>query len=132
MTDITKKPADQTVSALAVVPDGKGGYVLKKAKAKVKPWRIGVTKDGMDVWAPVAGPDAAKALHLVGDVCVCCVCRVTAHKMHAIVDFQGNVYHKSCYDRAVGEAVANKKKRELAASPKIPTLPEEVRNGRRT
>jgi len=127
--DIVEKPADRTENALALVPDGKGGLVLKKVKAKVKPWRIGVTQDGMDVWAPVSGPDATKVVHLLDDVQVCSVCRVTVHKWHAIVDFQGRVYHEGCYDRAVAEARAIKKRREQAGTPEILMLPEEGGDG---
>lgn len=94
-----------------------------KALAKLEPWKLGTTEDDKhEVWAPIAGPDAAKVLHLKRRVWMCSWCRSTFRfrgsmfRRHviqhedgsvegksmscnpaAIVDFDGKVYHRDCY-----------------------------------
>lgn len=73
---------------------------------KQKPWRVGQTLDGKDVYAPIVGPHAAKFEALMRkDIAVCTACRRTFRfkgaglEKHSIVDFEGNPYHRSCYER---------------------------------
>lgn len=55
--------------------------------------KVGITKTGELVWAPLeAFP------HLRRNQVACCVCGILAHKRDAVVDFEGNVYHKKCFD----------------------------------
>jgi len=90
---------------LALVPNEDGSYDLAEVKSdavaepkeKLKPWKVGVTDKGEDVWAPVAGPNARKVLHLKMDVGVCKGCRCTVHKRAAAVDPWGNVWCFGCW-----------------------------------
>lgn len=102
--------AEDYEEQLAVVPDGKGGLELKLIKVKKKPWKVGVTDKGEEVYAPVAGPNAKKVLHLKFNVGVCKACKCTVHKRNAYVDPHGNVYCKSHWPYGrVSENVENRR-----------------------
>lgn len=115
----------------------------EKALAKIEPWKLGTTADGkQEVWAPIAGPDAAKVLHLKRRVWICSWCRSTLRfrgsmfRRHviqhkdgsieikdtrfnpaAIVDFDGKVYHYNCYHEMKQAALeAEEAKPELETS----------------
>lgn len=70
---------------------------LQEPRKRREPWKVGVTDQGEDVYAPIAGPNAAKALPLKFDVGVCKVCRCTVHRRSAVVDPQANIYCKACW-----------------------------------
>lgn len=93
---------------LGLVPSSKrdGSYDLKlvdppteiqEPKKKRKPWRVGVTDQGENVFAPIAGPNAVKVLPLKAMAGVCCVCRCTVHRRNAVVDPEANIYCKGCW-----------------------------------
>ena len=80
---------------LYIVGNDKGDLDLKVRKAELKkPWRVGVTDKGDNVFAPISGPNAVKVLHLKREVGVCKHCRCTVHRRNAVVDPEGNVYCK--------------------------------------
>lgn len=54
---------------------------------------VGITKTGNLVWMP-----KGECRHLSADQALCCVCATLAHKRDAIVDLEGNVYHKVCFE----------------------------------
>lgn len=102
---MTDEKKDAIVShQMAIVQKEDGTYELQpvtKEQARVeqervgpKPWKIGVSDSGEDVYAPVAGPHAVNALPLKSDIAVCKVCRCTVHKRNAVVDPWLNVYCK--------------------------------------
>ena len=96
-----------TSQVLGLVPSSKGdgSYDLtlvtpteiKEPKQKKEPWHVGVTDKGENVFAPIAGPDAVKALPLKAMVGVCKVCRCTVHRRAAVVDPWANIYCKGCW-----------------------------------
>jgi len=137
-----------TSKVLGLVPSekGDGSYDLKlvdpptqiqEPKQKKEPWHVGVTDKGEDVFAPIAGPNAVRALPLKAMVGVCKVCRCTVHRRAAVVDPWANIYCKGCWPygafkdprdengmlppRSLGEVDGVPKFPEIE---KIPELPE--------
>lgn len=107
MSKTEKKPPSTETEELAIP---------KMAKVKREPWRVGVTTEGDEVWAPVAGTYADRVLHLRGEAWPCRVCRATVHKRHAVVDAQAYVYHSSCYDKVSADPDLQKQVKEREAS----------------
>lgn len=121
-----------TDKVLGLVPSekGDGSYDLTmvaptevtEPKKKRKPWKVGVTDQGEDVYAPVAGPNANKVLHLKFDVGVCRGCRCTVHKRSAAVDPWGNVWCRNCWPYGSFKDPRYPKENPLEAAKKPPEL----------
>lgn len=127
------------VPAMALVPDGKGGYIarplneeekkaeLEKERQRKEPWKVGVTDNGEDVYAPIAGPNAVKVLPLKAMAGVCKGCRCTVHRRSAYVDPWANIWCKGCWPYGRVEDPRDKEGRlpehmSLGKAPKFPKI----------
>ena len=125
MTDDDELVSPDTIwnDELYIVGNEKGGLDLKVRKAKLKePWRVGVTDKGENVFAPVAGPDAVKVLHLKREVGVCKHCRCTVHRRNAAVDPDGNVYCKTHWPHGPFEDQRDRKSNEELPASDLPRI----------